>query len=78
MYERVSTTQRDLDRQVDALTTAGVAPEWIWLDRKSGATTDCPGLTALLALARPVDESVVNTLDRLGRTVCDTPNRATT
>lgn len=73
-YARVSTTKQDLDRQVDALTTAGVAPERIWLDKKSGVTTDRPGLTALLAFARPGDVIVVHTLDRLGRTVRDTLN----
>lgn len=39
-YARVSTTKQDLDRQVDALTTAGIAPDRIWLDKKSGVTTD--------------------------------------
>ena len=73
-YARVSTTKQDLDRQVDALTAAGVAPERIWLDKKSGVTTDRPGLTALLAFARPGDVIVVHTLDRLGRTVRDTLN----
>ncbi|SDY87594.1 Site-specific DNA recombinase [Modestobacter sp. DSM 44400] len=73
-YARVSTTKQDLDRQVDALTAAGVAAERIWLDKKSGVTTDRPGLTALLAFARPGDVIVVHTLDRLGRTVRDTLN----
>ncbi len=73
-YARVSTTKQDLERQVDALTAAGVAPDRIWLDKKSGATTDRPGLTALLPYARPGDVIVVHTLDRLGRTVRDTLN----
>jgi predicted site-specific integrase-resolvase len=51
-FARVSTAKQDLDRQVDALQQAGVAPERIYLDRKSGATTDRPGLTAALAYAR--------------------------
>jgi DNA invertase Pin-like site-specific DNA recombinase len=73
-YARVSTTRQDLDRQIDALTAAGVAPERIWLDKKSGATTDRPGLSAVLEHARPGDVIVVHTLDRLGRTVRDTLN----
>jgi len=67
-YARVSTTKQDLDRQVDALQQAGIGPERIYLDKKSGATTDRPGLRAALAYARGGDVVVVHTLDRLGRT----------
>lgn len=73
-YARVSTTRQDLDRQIDALTTAGVDPQRIYVDKKSGATTDRPGLVALLEYARDGDIIVVHTLDRLGRTVRDTLN----
>ena len=66
--------KQDLDRQVDALQQAGIAPERLYLDRKSGATTDRPGLKAALAYARNGDVIVVHTLDRLGRTVRDTLN----
>ncbi len=47
-YARVSTAKQDLDRQIDALTTAGIPTERIYLDKKSGATTDRPGLVTLL------------------------------
>ncbi len=73
-YARVSTAKQDLDRQVDALTTAGIPAERIYLDKKSGATTDRPGLRVLLHHARSGDVIVVHTLDRLGRTVRDTLN----
>jgi DNA invertase Pin-like site-specific DNA recombinase len=73
-YARVSTTKQDLDRQVDALVRAGVPAERVFLDKKSGATTERPGLRALLDYARPGDVVVVHTLDRLGRTVRDTLN----
>ncbi|QRI79257.1 MULTISPECIES: recombinase family protein [Rhodococcus] len=73
-YARVSTTKQDLERQIDALTTAGVDPARIYVDKKSGATTDRPGLTALIRYAREGDVIVVHTLDRLGRTVRDTLN----
>ncbi len=66
-YARVSTAKQDLDRQVDALTTAGMPTERIYLDKKSGATTDRPGLRVLLEYARSGDVIVVHTLDRLGR-----------
>ncbi len=73
-YARVSTAKQDLDRQVDALHQAGIPAERIYLDKKSGATTDRPGLKAALAYARDGDVIVVHTLDRLGRTVRDTLN----
>ncbi len=71
-YARVSTAKQDLDRQVDALTTAGIPTERIYLDKKSGA--DRPGLSTLLDYARCGDVIVVHTLERLGRTVRDTLN----
>jgi DNA invertase Pin-like site-specific DNA recombinase len=73
-YARVSTIKQDLDRQIDALTTAGVPAERIYLDKKSGATVDRPGLRAAIDYAREGDVIVVHTLDRLGRTVRDTLN----
>lgn len=73
-YARVSTAKQDLDRQIDALRAVGIVPERIYVDKKSGATTDRPGLTAALAYAREGDVIVVHTLDRLGRTVRDTLN----
>ncbi len=65
---------QDLERQVDALTAAGIPEQLIYLDRKSGATSDRPGLRAVLDYARQGDVIVVHTLDRLGRTVRDTLN----
>lgn len=73
-YARVSTAKQDLDRQIDALRQVGIAAERIYVDKKSGATTERPGLTAALAYAREGDVIVVHTLDRLGRTVRDTLN----
>lgn len=73
-YARVSTVKQDLDRQIDALTATGIAPERIYTDKKSGATVDRPGLRELMGYARDGDVIVVHTLDRLGRTVRDTLN----
>jgi DNA invertase Pin-like site-specific DNA recombinase len=70
----VSTTKQDLTRQIDALTAVGIPVEQIYLDKKSGTSTDRPGLQALLGYARAGDVIVVHTLDRLGRTVRDTLN----
>ena len=73
-YARVSTAKQDLERQIEALAEAGVARERIYVDKKSGATVDRPGLRAVLDFARDGDVIVVHTLDRLGRTVRDTLN----
>jgi len=73
-YARVSTAKQDLDRQIEALLEAGIARERIYVDKKSGATVDRPGLRAVLEYARDGDVIVVHTLDRLGRTVRDTLN----
>ncbi len=73
-YARVSTVKQDLDRQIDALAATGIPLERIYLDRKSGATVDRPGLRELIGYAREGDVVVVHTLDRLGRTVRDTLN----
>lgn len=70
----MSTGKQDLDRQIDALQQAGVATDRIYVDKKSGATRDRPGLAAALNYARKGDVIVVHTLDRLGRTVRDTLN----
>jgi hypothetical protein len=64
---RVSTVKQDLDRQIEALAEAGIDRERIYVDKKSGATVDRPGLRALLGYARDGDVIVVRTLDRLGR-----------
>lgn len=68
-YARVSTTDQDLALQLDALERAGVDPNQVWTDKASGASTDRPGLTALLDYARTGDVLVVWKLDRLGRSV---------
>ena len=43
----MSTAKQDLDRQIEALTEAGIARERIYVDKKSGATVDRPGLRAV-------------------------------
>lgn len=73
-YARVSTAKQDLDRQIDALRAEGIPEKRIYVDKKSGSTTNRPGLTTALDYAREGDVIVVHTLDRLGRTVRDTLN----
>jgi DNA invertase Pin-like site-specific DNA recombinase len=74
-YARVSTTKQDLERQLDALTKAGVAENRIYVDKKGGgAKVDRPGLSALIDYARDGDLIIVHTLDRLGRNLRETLN----
>lgn len=73
-YARVSTTKQSLERQLDALTAAGIPDERIFTDKKTGATVDREGLTALLKYARAGDTIVVHTLDRLGRNLREVLN----
>lgn len=66
-YARVSSTAQSLERQLDALATAGISTDRIYRDMRTGTTVDRPGLTALIDHAREGDMIVVHTLDRLGR-----------
>ncbi|WP_327365109.1 recombinase family protein [Streptomyces sp. NBC_01217] len=73
-YARGSTTKQSLERQLDALNAAGIPDGQTYVDKKSGATVDRPGLADLLAYARPGDTIVVYTLDRLGRNLREVLN----
>ena len=64
-YARVSTSDQIIDRQIDALTVAGV--ERIFTDHASGTRSSRPALDELLHFARAGDTIVVLSLDRLGR-----------
>ena len=52
-YARVSTTEQDLQLQIDALHTAGVTPARLFVDKASGAKTDRPGLESVWSFCRP-------------------------
>jgi DNA invertase Pin-like site-specific DNA recombinase len=73
-YCRVSTTRQSLERQLDALATAGVPQARVYSDNKTGVSTDRPGLDTLLGYARAGDVIVVRTLDRLGRNLREVLN----
>ena len=65
-YVRVSTTDQNTDRQLD-----GLALDRTFTDQISGATTDRPALTEMVAYARAGDEVIVHSLDRLARSLTD-------
>lgn len=64
-YARVSTTDQNLELQLNALTHAGC--ERIYQEKVSGAQRDRPELQRLLDHLRPNDILVVWKLDRLAR-----------
>lgn len=69
-YARVSTSDQNLDMQVDALKRYGIPEELIFTDTKSGAAKNRPGFIEALRFAQiPETEFVVWKLDRLGRTL---------
>jgi DNA invertase Pin-like site-specific DNA recombinase len=69
-YARVSTIEQNLDMQIRALKAAGV--EKIFTDKGiSGAAVIKPAYREALDFARPGDEIVVWSLDRLSRSVRD-------
>ncbi len=72
-YARVSTLGQHLDVQRTALHAAGVDDaQRLFTDQLSGsAKSHRPGLTAMLAYARPGDTVAVTAIDRLGRSVAE-------
>lgn len=66
-YARVSTADKTLALQTDALTAAGC--EKLFTDVASGARTERPGLDQAIAFCRPGDTLVVWKLDRMGRSM---------
>jgi DNA invertase Pin-like site-specific DNA recombinase len=68
-YARVSTSDQNLDLQLNALRAA--ATEQIITDQASGSRMNRPGLQDLFKMLRPGDTLVVWKLDRLSRSLRD-------
>ncbi|WP_406873618.1 recombinase family protein [Aminobacter sp. P9b] len=72
-YARVSTTDQDLDTQINKLKAEGC--EVVRSEKVSGASREGRGeLATVLDFLRPGDELVVTRLDRLGRSTRDVLN----
>ena len=71
-YARVSTRDQKLDRQLAALNAAGCLK--VFADKKSGKNAEREELGKALGYLRPGDILVVESLDRLGRSLLDLIN----
>lgn len=77
-YVRVSTLKQVTDRQIDALTAAGVKPDCIYSDKITGMKYDRPDMNKMLELAREGDTIVVQEFSRLGRNMVESITTANT
>ena len=74
-YARVSTTEQNLDRQLDVFKSLGADDRDIITDKQSGKSLDRNGYMALKnTILRPNDTLVIKSLDRLSRNKMDIKN----
>lgn len=74
-YARVSTTEQNLDRQIDILKReAGIDEENIFTDKITGATLVRPAFETLQKILREGDTVVTESLSRLSRSTKDLLN----
>lgn len=66
-YVRVSSTDQNEDRQMIALSEAGVPKKNIYMDKMSGKDFDRPQYQKLLKKLKPGDLLYILSIDRLGR-----------
>jgi DNA invertase Pin-like site-specific DNA recombinase len=66
-YARVSTKEQNEDRQILALTEAGVEKCSIFIDKQSGKDFNRPGYRRMLRKLKPGDTLYIKSIDRLGR-----------
>lgn len=69
-YARVSTTEQNLDRQIDALVKAGVDIRNIYQEKITG-TKDRTELTKMLDMLRKEDVVIITDLTRISRSTKD-------
>lgn len=73
-YIRVSSVGQNLDVQREKAVAAGVAPENIFEEKKSGTNTNRPALKEALRFVRKGDTFIVSRIDRLARSTVDLLN----
>ena len=75
-YARVSTTEQNLDRQIELFRSLGADDRDIITDKQSGKSLDRTGYNALKnAILRAGDTLVIKSLDRLSRSKTDIKNK---
>ena len=66
-YIRVSSTDQNEDRQLDAMVTVGIPNSQIFIDKISGKDFNRPTYQALVGKLKPGDLLYIKSIDRLGR-----------
>ena len=66
-YARVSTSDQNLSRQLDALADFGLARDQVYADKASGKDFERPEWRRLVRRLKQGDVLVVKSIDRLGR-----------
>ena len=70
-YARVSTDGQNLDRQIDALTKAGVSKKHIYGEKMTGTKSDRPELNRLIHDLETGDTVIIADLTRISRSTKD-------
>lgn len=70
-YARVSTDGQNLDRQIDALTKAGVSKKHIYCEKMTGTKSDRPELNRLIHDLETGDTVIIADLTRISRSTKD-------
>ena len=66
-YVSVSSQEQNEDRQLIAMSEAGVERANIFIDKQSGKDFDRPNYKRLIKRLRPGDTLIIKSIDRLGR-----------
>lgn len=70
-YARVSTEEQNLDRQIDALTAAGVDKRNLYQEKITGTRRDRPELNQMLSELQADDTVIITDLTRISRSTKD-------
>jgi len=66
-YARISTSDQNEGRQIEALTAAGVDERFIFVDKASGKDFNRAEYQVLIRALREGDTLIIKSIDRLGR-----------
>ena len=66
-YVRVSTTNQNIDRQMEEMHKFGLTDEFIYIDKQSGKDFDRPNYQIMKNKLKKDDLLIIKSIDRLGR-----------